>query len=177
MEAGALRALVEAVLVQAWRRDSAIHGEEHWRCVTATGLALAPCVRGADPTLVFCFGLLHDTRRVNDAVDPGHGLRAASLARELRAAGVLDLDDHRFTLLCSALSDHSNGLVSDEPTTGTCWDADRLHLPRVLIRPLPELFSTDAARSSAALTAAESLRAAGPASWEALAASPGHADT
>ncbi len=177
MEAGALTALVEAVLARGWRRDSAIHGEEHWRCVTATGLALAPCVPGVDPTLVFCFGLLHDARRVNDAIDPEHGVRAASFARELRAAGVLGLDDHRFTLLCTALSDHSNGLVSEEPTTGTCWDADRLHLPRVLIQPLPELFSTEVARSSAALTAAEGLRAEGPPSWVTLVVSLGHTDT
>jgi uncharacterized protein len=173
VEAGALTVLVETVLAQAWRRDSTVHGDDHWRCVTATGLALTPHVGDVDSTLVFCFGLLHDTRRLNDAVDPGHGMRAASFARELHAAEVLSLDDNRLAVLVSALADHSNGLVSEEPTTGTCWDADRLHLPRVLIRPLPELFSTDVARNASALAAAERLRATGPPSWETLVASVG----
>jgi uncharacterized protein len=174
MEAGALTALVEAVLEKAWRRDSSLHGDEHWRCVTATGLALAPTVGGADRTLVFCFGLLHDTRRVNDAIDAEHGDRAASFAGELRADGVLLLGDDRFAVLVEALARHSRGLVSDEPTTGTCWDADRLHLPRVSIQPRPDLFSTRAARATTALAAAGLLRDDGPPSWEALVTSVGN---
>lgn len=162
--------IVETVLPRAWRRDSAFHGEEHWRCVTATGLALAPTVGGVDATLVFCFGLLHDTRRVNEAVDPEHGERAAAFADELRAEGVLPLADQRFDLLASALVHHSNGLVSPDPTTGTCWDADRLHLPRVAIQPRPDLLSTRAAHGPAQLAAAEALRVGGPPSWEALVA-------
>jgi hypothetical protein len=141
MEAGALTALVEAVLEKAWRRDSSLHGDEHWRCVTATGLALAPTVGGADRTLVFCFGLL---------------------------------GDDRFAVLVEALARHSRGLVSDEPTTGTCWDADRLHLPRVSIQPRPDLFSTRAARATTALAAAGLLRDDGPPSWEALVTSVGN---
>lgn len=165
--------LVEAVLARAWRRDSPIHGDEHWRCVTATGLALAPSVgAGAvDPTLVFCFGLLHDTRRVTEAVDPEHGARAASFADELRTEGILTLGEAEFSLLAAALTEHSNGLVSPDPTTGTCWDADRLHLPRVSIQPRPDLFSTRAALGHAPLAAAEALRSSGPPTWDALVAS------
>jgi uncharacterized protein len=161
---------VDAVLAGAWRRDSAVHGDEHWRCVTATGLALSPSVADVDRTLVFCFGLLHDTRRLNDAVDPEHGSRAVVFAGELRDSGVLPLGDRRFALLADALARHSSGLVTDEPTVGTCWDADRLHLPRVSIRPRAELFSTGAARGAAAIAAAELLRHDGPPSWEALVA-------
>jgi uncharacterized protein len=170
VEARALTPLVETVLPRAWRRDSAFHGEEHWRCVTATGLALAPAVGGVDAMLVFCFGLLHDTRRVNEQVDPEHGERAAAFAAELRDEGVLPLDERQFALLASALVDHSNGLVSPDPTIGTCWDADRLHLPRVGIRPRTELFSTSASHGAAPLTAAEALRTDGPPAWDALVA-------
>ena len=162
--------VVEAVLPRAWRLDSAFPGEEHWRCVTATGLALAPTVGEVDTTLVFCFGLLHDTRRVNEAVDPEHGERAAAFAAELRAEGVLPLTEPRFDLLAAALADHSNGLVSTDPTTGTCWDADRLHLPRVAIQPRPDLLSTRAAAGPTPLAAAEALRTGGPPTWEALVA-------
>jgi uncharacterized protein len=173
VEARTLNALVEAVLQRAWRRDSEWHGESHWRCVTATGLELASTTGDVDRALVFCFGLIHDTRRENEAIDPGHGARAAAFAAELRAEGALSLDDPRFTSLAEALRQHSDGRVSDDPTIGTCWDADRLHLPRVWIDPDPALFSTAAAHGPARLSAAEALRDEGPPDWHALVASVG----
>jgi uncharacterized protein len=171
VEARALTGLVEAALTRAWRRDSSLHGDEHWRCVTATGLALAPSVGDVDRTLVFCFGLLHDTRRLTDSLDPEHGARAASFASDLRGEGVLLLDESSFARLAEALVDHSNGLVSTDPTIGTCWDADRLHLPRVGIHPRHELVSTGAAWGEAPAAAAAQLRTDGAPSWETLIAS------
>lgn len=168
MEAGSLSALVDAVLLRAWRRESAWHGEVHWRCVTATGLALAAADQRVDRSLVFCFGLLHDTRRENEAVDPGHGPRAAELAGRLREHGALLLGDRAFADLTEALRLHSDGRVSTDPTIGTCWDADRLHLPRVSIEPDPALLSTRAARGAERLSEAEALRRDGPPDWEAL---------
>ena len=169
VEARALNWLVEGALARAWRRDSTIHGDHHWRCVAATGLALAASGTQVDRALVVCFGLLHDTRRLTDGIDPEHGPRAASFAHELREEGLLPMDDARFSLLAEALEHHSNGLVSDDATVGTCWDADRLHLPRVAIQPRPDLFSTRAASGNGPLSAAERLRAEGPPSWGALA--------
>ena len=99
MDTGTLTALVEVVLARAWRPESAIHGDEHWRCVAATGMALAPAVGEVDPALVFCFGLIHDTRRLTDSVEPEHGARAAAFAVELRDEGLLLLDDVRFYVL------------------------------------------------------------------------------
>ena len=168
MEAGSLSALVDAVLPRAWRRESAWHGEVHWRCVTATALSLAAVDERVDRSLVFCFGLLHDTRRQNEAVDPGHGARAAELADTLREEGVLLLGEPRFTALAEALRLHSSGDVSTDPTIGTCWDADRLHLPRVSIEPNPALLSTRAAQGPARLSEAEALRRDGPPTWDAL---------
>ena len=172
MEARSLSALVDVVLPRAWRRESPWHGEVHWRCVAATGLELASCGNEGevDRPLVFCFGLLHDTRRENEAVDPEHGARAAAFAGELRHEGALALDDERFTALVAALRLHSSGTVSRDPTIGTCWDADRLHLPRVSIEPNPALFSTDAAHGPTRLSSAEVLRRDGPPEWRVLAA-------
>lgn len=169
VEARSLSALVDAVLPRAWRRESPWHGEAHWHCVTATGLDLASAEDGVDRPLVFCFGLLHDTRRENETVDPEHGARAAALARELRAEGALSLEEQRFAALEKALRLHSAGRVSDDPTIGVCWDADRLHLPRVSIEPNPALFSTMTARSSSRLAAADLLRRDGPPEWRVLA--------
>jgi len=170
MEAGALSALVATALARAWRAESTLHGDEHWRCVAATGLALAARVAGADRILVFCFGLLHDTRRLTDGADPEHGARAAAFAEELHREGLLMLDDVRVAVLADALVDHSAGLVSDDPTTGVCWDADRLHLPRVSIAPRGALLSTAAARGEAPIAAAALLRSNGSPSWDVLVA-------
>lgn len=155
-------AVVGAVLAGAWRPDSDLHGDEHWRCVAASGLDLARLSPGSDATLVFLFGLLHDTRRENDSYDPAHGTRAAQYARELSAAGALPLASGPLDLLCEALELHSDGLVSDDATVAVCWDADRLHLPRVGIDPDPGLFSTEHARMPAPLAAAARLRTSPP---------------
>ena len=168
MEARSLSSLVSEVLPRAWRRDSEWHGEAHWRCVTATGLQLASSTGGVDRVLIFCFGLLHDTRRKNETIDPEHGARAAAFAAELRTEGALTLDDTCFSSLVEALQLHSRGHVSADPTIGTCWDADRLHLPRVWIEPDPARFSTAAALGPEPLSAAEAMRDDGPPEWEAL---------
>jgi hypothetical protein len=88
--------LVDRVLAEAWRRDSWLHGEAHWLAVATTGLDPA-AETGADPQIVFAFGLLHDTRRENDSRDPGHGPRAAVFARELHRDGDLLLEDGRLS--------------------------------------------------------------------------------
>jgi uncharacterized protein len=145
-----------------------VHGEEHWRCVTGSGLALA-AETGADRDVVFLFGLLHDTRRENDFLDPEHGPRAAAFARELQAEGLLPLDARRLELLCTAIGEHTRGSTSDELTVGTCWDADRLHLPRCGIVVDPRLLSTSAARADGHHAAAGLLRATPPTWIELLA--------
>ena len=160
-------AVVGTVLSGAWRRDSDVHGEAHWRCVAASGLALAHASPGCDIELVLLFGLLHDTRRENEHFDPGHGSRAASYARELTSAGVLSLDAQRLDLLCEAIELHSDGLVSEHATVAVCWDADRLHLPRVGIDPNPALFSTDLARRPGPRSEAARTRGAPP-TWAEL---------
>jgi uncharacterized protein len=160
--------LVDRVLAEAWRRDSTLHGEAHWLAVATTGLDLTG-ETGADPQVVFAFGLLHDTRRENDSYDPDHGARAAVFARELHRDGDLLLALDRLDLLCLALEFHADGQVSAHPTMGTCWDADRLHLGRLGLhfRLDPGLLSTAAARTADAQAAAVARRE-NPLSWERL---------
>jgi HD superfamily phosphodiesterase len=57
---------LEAIFSCAWRRDSPLHGETHWRAVAATGQELVEAGSGGDPDVVRWFGLLHDTRRENE---------------------------------------------------------------------------------------------------------------
>ena len=138
--------LVDAVLERSTGKDSSIHGESHWQRVAAAGLALLPETPGADPALVFLFALFHDSMRINDSFDPLHGPRAAVLARELRG-GTFDLGDAEMDLLAFACEEHTNGSLSEDPTVGVCWDADRLNLWRVGFEPNPLFLSTAAARS------------------------------
>lgn len=48
------------------------------------------------------FALFHDSRRLNDDVDPDHGSRGARLAEELDAEGLLPVTDLQLGLLVYA---------------------------------------------------------------------------
>jgi HD domain-containing protein len=150
--------LLDTVHADATGAFSPIHGEEHWLCVAATGLELLETEPLADPLVVFCFGLLHDTMRLNDSRDPDHGRRAARLALELHDDGLLPLDAFQLAELEDALARHADGERSELPTTGVCWDADRLHLPRVGTTPRRELLSTPIADLRGAVCRAAELR-------------------
>ena len=69
-----------------------------------------------------------------------------TLALELQAAGVLDLSDKQMQKLVSACKAHTDATTSSDPTIGVCFDADRLDLSRVGIRPELSFLSTDAAK-------------------------------
>ena len=140
---------VEPLLAQVRTRSTGIgshvHGEYHWRTVGANGLWLAEPLPDADTFVIFLFALLHDSMRLNDSVDPQHGPRAATFATELHGEGLLGTTPAQLETLQYACFEHTNGLTSDDPTVGCCWDADRLDLPRVGITPDPQRFSTERA--------------------------------
>jgi len=141
--------MVDQELVGLLRRQFAldwngIHGIAHWMRVRENGLKLA-VLTGARADVVELFALLHDSKRQSDNRDLEHGRRAAQFARELRGSG-LKLDDQGFELLAAACRDHSDGLTTGDVTVLTCWDADRLDLGRVGIKPDPAHLCTDAAR-------------------------------
>lgn len=122
------------------------HGVTHWARVLENGLKLAEQT-GADPQVVTLFALFHDSRRVNDYEDYGHGGRGAELAADLRGV-VYDLPDPQFEWLYRACTLHTGGRHDDSVTVLTCWDADRLDLGRVGIMPNPKYLGTKAARSA-----------------------------
>lgn len=124
-----------------------IHGAAHWARVRENGLRLAEST-GARVDVVELFALLHDSRRRNEAIDDGHGARGARLARELHGEA-FEIDEAGLFLLVEACSAHTDGTLTDEPTLGTCWDADRLDLPRCGIIPTPDRLCTAPARDPA----------------------------
>lgn len=144
---------LEALLARC--RDGAVllgsthHGERHWRAVARTGIEIHRADPGCDPTVLLLFAVLHDARRFSEHRDPEHGPRAAVLASELLRDGVIRLDDARAALLDEACRLHDTGTVSDDPTIGACYDADRLQLQRLGITPDPALLSRPVSRDPA----------------------------
>ena len=132
---------LRARFVLDWR---GIHGAPHWARVRRNGLMLAKAT-GANPRVVEVFAFLHDACRHSDGNDPEHGPRAAALARELNGT-LIQLTDAELLLLTAACEGHSRNGSRPELTIATCWDADRLDLGRVGIRPDPARLCTAQAK-------------------------------
>lgn len=148
-----------------------LHGPAHWLRVRANALALAVLTPGAEPRIVEAFALLHDGWRHDEDRDLGHGERAAAAVRRWAAEGVLPLCAAETDALAEACARHEHGETSTDPTIGCCWDADRLDLSRLAIRPRARLLSTAAAREPAVQAlawergAGGHLDAAGASTW------------
>jgi uncharacterized protein len=117
-----------------------VHGPAHWRRVERNGLLLATKT-GADETVVRLFALFHDSQRHNENHDPRHGRRGATLAAKMRGK-FFELDDDSFATLVYACTWHTDERQNDDPTIGSCFDADRLDLGRVGIIPDADHMST-----------------------------------
>ncbi len=124
---------------------------------------------GADPHAVLLFAILHDCRHENDGHDPEHGPRAAARAESI-GHEPLGLTPGMLATLARAMRHHGRGQVSDHPLVGTCWDADRLDLPRVGITPDPRLMSTVSGQHAEVIATLADHRRDAP-SWGDLAGS------
>ena len=121
------------------------HGIAHWARVRANGLMLAEQT-GANRHVVELFAFFHDSRRLNEHVDDGHGARGAALASRLKGR-YFDATDDEMDLLHFACVHHSGGMIQGDATVLTCLDADRLDLGRVGITPRAKYLGTEASRS------------------------------
>lgn len=148
-----LRSGLLRVLRREFRLDwGGIHGAPHWARVRMNGLHLAGDT-GARVDVVECFALLHDSQRIHDGRDGEHGARAADYARSINSEW-LHLDVTGLDMLIYACAYHSDGLTEADVTVQTWWDADRLDLGRVGIRPEPVRLCTVPAREASCLEAA-----------------------
>jgi len=142
--------------------DSALHGAEHWHRVARYGACLAAAL-GLSETVahnVQVFAWMHDLARVSDGRDPEHGARGAERFREIGENLFAGLAERDRQLIESGIRLHNAGMTAeeavrtgallvleyDDATTmacvGACWDADRLDLLRLGIRPHAERMST-----------------------------------
>ena len=129
-----------------------MHGAAHWGRVKLNGLSLAKETR-ANIRVVDLFAVLHDSCRENDQIDPEHGPRAAKLALTLQGQ-YFELTDEELHLLQAACMGHTHGTAHVDATVCTCWDADRLDLWRVGIRPDPRRLLTVPAQHIETIAAA-----------------------
>ena len=120
-------------------RDS-IHGPDHWQRVERNALKISAS-NGAIVEVVRLFAVFHDSRRENDGLDSEHGRRGAEYAARLRGT-LFELSDAHFEQLHYACWWHTHGQLSEDPTIGACWDADRLDLTRIGIVPSAKFMST-----------------------------------
>lgn len=142
------------VLAQFRLDPYGVHGIHHWWRVLRNGREIAEHTPKVDTYLTDLFALLHDSQRADEWSDPEHGPRAAKYLDDLIAEGHLPrpLDKYQRMELRAAILDHAFGrVVSGDPAHGqqtiaACWDADRLDLARLGIRPSPQLLGTAYAR-------------------------------
>ena len=138
---------------EAYQMDhDGFHGYAHWMRVLYNGRLLAKA-EGANTKVVELFCLLHDTQRLNENRDPEHGPRAAEFAKTLHGIW-FNANDDEMELLVEALAYHSDGYLEGDITVQVCWDADRLDLGRVGIKPSPSRLCTATAKSIDVLEAA-----------------------
>jgi uncharacterized protein len=143
-------ALIKEILDQYSLPVFGTHGITHWARVLENGLRIAQ-ETGANEEVVSLFAVLHDSRRQNEALDPGHGKRGAELAKSLRGS-FFDISDQDFDLLYEACVSHTDGKTESDITVQTCWDADRLDLGRVWIWPNPDHLCTQFAKNPEIIT-------------------------
>jgi uncharacterized protein len=140
-----LKPLVQMILEGYALPWHGTHGVGHWARVLENGLRLADGT-GVNPDIVSLFAVFHDSRRINEGGDHGHGRRGAELAAELRGT-LFRLPDDDFLLLRLACEGHTDGGTVADLAVQVCWDADRLDLARVGKEVDPARLCTAGART------------------------------
>lgn len=133
-----LRAVMNLVL-ERWSLGPT-YGLGHWNRVYENGMKLI--TEEVDPVVVAFFAYLHDSCRIDDDTDTYHGLRASEWIDEIRNSYLKVLTDEQFFKLKEACRLHTIERKTGDPTIDACFDADRLDLWRVGIKPDPEKMAT-----------------------------------
>lgn len=116
------------------------HGIGHWKRVYENGMKLM--TDDTDPAVLQYFAYLHDSCREDDGEDKYHGERAAEWIKTIRHTHLKEMTDEQFHLLQEACRLHTSEHRTGNPTIDACFDADRLDLWRVGIKPDPKKMAT-----------------------------------
>lgn len=140
-----ISAILQRIMSEYSMGLEGIHGVAHWARVMDIGRHLA-AQTGASLRVAELFALFHDSKRLTESKDPGHGRRGGDFALRLHGEGIFQATQEEMELLYEACLYHTDGLTEGNVHIRTCWDSDRLDLGRVGILPVPELLCTDPAR-------------------------------
>ena len=116
------------------------HGVEHWDRVARFGKMLYQA--GVDMDVVTAFAYLHDSERKDNCEDINHGKRASKLIDTIRASLLIELNDKQIMKLKLACELHTVKHRTGDITIDACFDADRMDLLRVGIKPSPDRMAT-----------------------------------
>lgn len=127
------------------------HDSTHFTRVSIFGFVLCRYneAKGitVDKQVVIWFAYLHDIcRRIYGYKDEEHGERAAQYVKMIRNTWLRELSDYQIYLLSEAVKWHNKITRYNEITIDTCFDADRLDLPRFEITVNPSLLATNEAK-------------------------------
>jgi uncharacterized protein len=124
-----------------WPKDlGTTHGVEHWDRVARFGKMLYQT--GVDMDVVTAFAYLHDSERKDNCEDINHGKRASKLIDTIRASLLIELNDKQIMKLKLACELHTVKHRTGDITIDACFDADRMDLLRVGIKPSPDRMAT-----------------------------------
>ncbi len=123
------------------RNLGVIHGVSHWDRVAENGKRLF--CPGADTDVINAFAYLHDVERYNNGRDLQHGERATRVIDSIRHDLLSALSDVQVDKLKRACKQHTTTAKTGDITIDICFDADRLDLYRVGIKPDPDRMATE----------------------------------
>ncbi len=92
--------------------------------------------------VVTAFAYLHDSERKDNCEDINHGKRASKLIDTIRASLLIELNDKQIMKLKLACELHTVKHRTGDITIDACFDADRMDLLRVGIKPSPDRMAT-----------------------------------
>ena len=130
---------VRAFAVERWTMGS-LHGVSHWDRVYEYAVQIA--TEDVSTLVLGLFAYLHDSCRMSDGEDLGHGPRACNLIDSIRGTLLAEVSDKDINLLKDACRYHTTKHRTGSQTVDTCFDADRLDLGRVGIVPDPARLAT-----------------------------------
>ena len=92
--------------------------------------------------VIMAFAYLHDSERMDNGYDVEHGARASKLIDTIRHTELRALNDEQIRKLKRACELHTIEHRTGDITIDICFDADRMDIGRVGIKPLPERMAT-----------------------------------